>query len=321
MHSGARAKIPAFVGAEESEKIVQQRRIMERKYKRIEVIGRGEKNSPTGTKQAVRSGAPHRSVVRGSAQDLLRSEQRSQQTERLALLGTMAAVFAHEAGNPLAGILLSLKCVESQLEKQEVDDPFLISTIRGAIEEVGRLGSLLKEFRSLVPEHTLDLKCTNLVKIAEEALALEMITYRAAGITVKFAFEDALPLVRLDTAKIKQVILNLCRNAAEAMPNGGCLTLKGYRARGMVVLEVSDDGVGVPDDVNIFELFQTTKPGGTGLGLPLVQQIVSAHDGTIAYKSKPGRGATFKVSLPLSEKNPVVGSTTTLTRGQMPAFS
>lgn len=298
---------------------------MERKYKRIEVFGRGEKNSPTGTKQAVKSGALHRSVVRGSAQDPLRSEQRSQQTERLALLGSMAAVFAHEAGNPLAGILLSLKCVESQLEKQEVDDRLLISTIRGAIEEVGRLGSLLKEFRSLVPEHTLDLKCTNLVKIAEEALALEMITYRAAGITVKFAFEDALPLVRLDTAKIKQVILNLCRNAVEAMPNGGCLTLKGYRARGMVVLEVSDDGVGVPDDVNIFELFKTTKPGGTGLGLPLVQQIVSAHDGTIAYRSKPGRGATFKVSLPLSEKNPVVGSTTTLTRGQMqphlPSFS
>ncbi len=287
---------------------------MEQRYRRIEVIGRGEKNSPTGTKQAVRSGAPHRSVVRGSAKDPLRSEQRSQQTERLALLGSMAAVFAHEAGNPLAGILLSLKGVESQLEKQEVDDPFLISTIRGAIGEVGRLGSLLKEFRSLVSEQTLDLKCTNLVKIAEEALALEMITYRAAGITVKFAFEDALPLVRLDTAKIKQVILNLCRNAVEAMPNGGCLTLKGYRARGMVVLEVSDDGVGVPDDVNIFELFKTTKPGGTGLGLPLVQQIVSAHDGKIAYKSKPGRGATFKISLPRSEKNPMVGSRT-LTQG------
>jgi signal transduction histidine kinase len=101
----------------------------------------------------------------------------------------------------------------------------------------------------------------------------------------------------LDTAKIKQVILNLCKNAVEAMPDGGCLTLKGYRSRGMVVLEISDDGVGVPDDVNIFELFKTTKPGGTGLGLPLVQQIVSAHNGTIGYKSKPGRGATFKVAL------------------------
>jgi signal transduction histidine kinase len=176
----------------------------------------------------------------------------------------MAAVFAHEAGNPLAGILLSLKCVESQLEEQEVDDPFLISTIRGAIGEVGRLGSLLKEFRSLVSEQTLDLKCTNLVKIAEEALALEMITYRAAGITVKFTFSDDLPLIRLDAAKIKQVILNLCRNAVEAMPDGGCLTLKCYHSRGMVVLEVSDDGIGVPDDINVFELFKTTKPGGTG---------------------------------------------------------
>jgi signal transduction histidine kinase len=235
--------------------------------------------------------------VSASSQDRKQSEHRSQETERLALLGTMAAVFAHEVGNPLAGILLSLKCVESQLEKQEVNNPSLISMIQGAIGEIDRLGSLLKEFRALAPEQTLDLKCTDLVKIAEEALALEMIAYRAAGITVKFAFEDALPLVRLDTAKIKQVILNLCKNAVEAMPDGGCLTLKCYRARGMVVLEISDDGVGVPDNVNIFELFKTTKPGGTGLGLPLVQQIVSAHKGTIAYKSEPGRGATFKVSL------------------------
>ena len=277
---------------------------MRQRYKKIKVVGRCEKNSPTGIKQPVRSGTPLRSVVSGSAQDPIRSEQRPQESERLALLGTMAAVFAHEAGNPLAGILLSLKCVEIQLEKQQVNDPSLIPIIRGAIGEIDRLGSLLKEFRSLVSEQTLDLKCTDLVKIAEEALALEMIAYQAAGITVKFAFEDALPPIRLDPAKIKQVILNLCKNAVEAMPEGGCLTLKCYHSRGMVVLEVSDDGVGVPDDVNIFELFKTTKPGGTGLGLPLVQQIVSAHDGTIAYKSKPGRGATFKVSLPLSKKLP-----------------
>jgi signal transduction histidine kinase len=234
----------------------------------------------------------------GSPQDRERSNHRPQEIKRLALLGTRAAYFAHEVGNPLAGILLSLKCVESHLQKKpEVNDPSLISIIRGAVGEIGRLSSLLKEFRSLVPGQTLDLKRADLVKIAEEALASEMIAYRAAGITVKFAFEDALPRVRLDIAKIKQVILNLCKNAVEAMPNGGCLTLKCYRSRGMVVLEISDDGVGVPDDVNIFELFKTTKPGGTGLGLPLVQQIVSAHNGTIAYRSKPGHGATFKVSL------------------------
>ena len=81
-------------------------------------------------------------------------------------------------------------------------------------------------------------------------------------------------------------------------------------------MEVSDEGIGVPDDINIFELFKTTKPGGTGLGLPLVQQIVSAHNGKIAYKNKPGRGATFKVSLPLSQTNAMVRATT-LTQGQI----
>jgi two-component system, NtrC family, sensor histidine kinase HydH len=270
---------------------------MERRYQRIEVVGPCKKGSFEGTRSPIRNKAPLTSKLSGSPLDQERSEHRPQEIKRLALLGTRAAVFAHEVGNPLAGILLSLKCVESQLKKHKVNDPSLKSLIRGAIGEIDRLGSLLKEFRALAPEQTLDLKRTDLVKIAEEALAVEMIAYRAAGITVKFAFEDALPLVSLDTAKIKQVILNLCKNAVEAMPDGGCLTLKCYRDRGMVVLEVSDDGVGVPDNVNIFELFKTTKPGGTGLGLPLVQQIVSAHNGTIAYKSKPGRGATFKVSL------------------------
>ena len=289
---------PAFVGSEKSENdIPGEENLIERTSEKMKVGRFCKKSFAEGTKNAVRSGASLRSVVCESSQDQIHSEQRAQETERLALLGTRAAVFAHEVGNPLAGILLSLKCVESRLKKQEVNDPSLISMIRGAIGEIDRLGSLLKEFRDLAPEQTLDLKCTDLVKIAEEALALEMTAYRAAGITVKFAFEDALPMVRLDTAKIKQVILNLCQNAVEAMPDGGCLTLKCYRARAMVILEISDDGIGVPNDVNIFELFKTTKPGGTGLGLPLVQQIVSAHNGTIAYKSEPGRGATFKVSL------------------------
>jgi signal transduction histidine kinase len=218
------------------------------------------------------------------------------------LLGTKAAVFAHEVGNPLAGILLSLKCVESQLQKQEINDPASISMIRGAIREINRLGSLLKEFRSLAPEQTLDLKCADLVRIVEQGLASEMMAYRAVGITVKFDFEDGLPLVSLDAAKLKQVIVNLCKNAIEAMPHGGCLTLKGYRSRGMVVLEISDTGVGVTEGLNIFELFKTSKPGGTGIGLALVQQIVSAHNGTIAYESQPGHGAMFKVSLPIYEK-------------------
>ena len=270
---------------------------MERRYEGIEVIGPYEKSASEYTKNPIRSKARLTSKLCGIPRDRERQStgRKRSNGSRCWELGPPSS--AHEVGNPLAAILLSLKCVERQLTKQEVNNPASISMIRGAIREINRLGSLLKEFRSLEPEQILDLKGADLVKIAEEALALEMTAYRAAGITVKFAFENALPLVKLDTAKIKQVIINLCKNAVEAMPNGGCLTLKGYRSRGMVVLEISDDGVGVPHDVNIFELFKTTKVGGTGLGLPLVQQIVSAHNGTIAYKSEPGRGATFKVSL------------------------
>jgi signal transduction histidine kinase len=137
------------------------------------------------------------------------------------------------------------------------------------------------------------------VKVVEEILALEMLVCRAAGIIVKFEFEDAVPQVRLDAAKIKQVILNLCKNAVEAMPQGGCLTLNVYRTEPTVVLEISDTGIGMPENLNKFELFKTTKPGGSGIGLSVVQQIVSAHNGTITCTSESGRGTTFKVVFPI----------------------
>jgi signal transduction histidine kinase len=122
--------------------------------------------------------------------------------------------------------------------------------------------------------------------------------YRATGITVKTAFENNLPPIRIDSAKIKQAVLNLCKNAIEAMRKDGCLTIKVYRSERRVVLEIGDNGIGVPRGVNIFELFKTTKPCGSGLGLPVVQQIVSAHNGTITYTTEAGHGTTFKVCLP-----------------------
>jgi signal transduction histidine kinase len=121
------------------------------------------------------------------------------------------------------------------------------------------------------------------------------------GITVQLQFNSPLPPVMADADKIKQVILNLCKNAVEAMPDGGCLILRGYHSGQMAVLEISDSGVGIPEGMNIFERFKTTKADGSGLGLPLVQQIVSAHHGTIEYATEPGRGTTFKIYLPVAD--------------------
>jgi PAS domain S-box-containing protein len=234
--------------------------------------------------------------------DKRQSGEKARESERLALLGTMAAVFAHEVANPLTGLSASLQFVQSELETKKLGDIFLRNTIRGATQEIDRLGSLLNEFRSLALPQTLDLRLADLAKIVREILAVEEIAYRAAGISVKLEFENGLPAIELDAAKMKQVILNLCKNAIEAMQNGGCLTIKAYRNGQSVVLEIRDDGIGVPKGVNIFELFKTTKSSGSGLGLPLVQQIVSAHNGTIQYVSHAGQGTTFTVRLPAAHR-------------------
>jgi PAS domain S-box-containing protein len=230
--------------------------------------------------------------------DRKQSVEKAQETERLALVGTMAAVFAHEVANPLSGLSASLRFVDNDLKRKDFDVPFLRASVKGAMQEVDRLVSLLNEFRSLALPQSLHLKLTDLRQIIEEVLASEKMAYRATGITVKTDFENNLPPIRIDSAKIKQAVLNLCKNAIEAMRKDGCLTIKVYRSERGVVLEIGDNGIGVPRGVNIFELFKTTKPCGSGLGLPVVQQIVSAHNGTITYTTEAGHGTTFKVCLP-----------------------
>jgi len=97
---------------------------------------------------------------------------------------------------------------------------------------------------------------------------------------------------------MKQVLLNLARNGIEAMPRGGTLTFEARASDDSVVIRVADTGVGIEPGLEIFNFFTTTKPDGTGLGLPISRRIVEAHGGTLTYESAPGRGTTFNVTLP-----------------------
>ena len=229
--------------------------------------------------------------------------------DRFAELGNVAAVFAHEVGNPLYGLSASLQFALKDLASlargglagQELGVSVVQKTLQGALNEVDRLVELLDEFRLAVPPQTLNLQRADLRKIVKGILALEGTAYKSAGITVTVDIEDNLPAIEIDSSKIKQAILNLCKNAVQAMPNGGSLKIKAYRAKDMFVLEITDDGSGVPDDVDVFALFKTTKPGGTGLGLPVVQQVISAHHGTIEYASDVGRGTKFTIRLPATQ--------------------
>jgi len=231
------------------------------------------------------------------------SQHKAQQRERLALLGTSAAVLAHEVANPLHTITGTLELIATEFKTRQTIDSTLMDLIHGAVREGHRLRKLLWEFRYLAMPQNLDLQLADLVKIIEEVLARQKLVWRATGIAVKLECEHPLPRVMLDTDKITQVILNLCTNAVEAMPNGGCLSITVYPSGPMIVMKIADNGVGVPGNVDAFQLFKTTKPGGSGLGLPVVQQIVFAHKGTINYITELGRGTTFTVRLPVENRN------------------
>jgi PAS domain S-box-containing protein len=225
------------------------------------------------------------------------SEQRVRDSERLAALGTTAAVFAHEIANPLNGLSTSLQLVTDLINESDYPNPLVKETIQGANQEIVRLSSLLNDYRSLAKPQSVTLRPSNLRQIVEQVLAPNIKPYRDVGVSVGIEFAENLPAVALDPEKIKQVILNLCKNAVEAMSNGGHLTVRAYQTGDNVILEISDTGEGIPEGFDAFHLFKTTKPEGTGLGLPIVQQIVSDHHGTVDYVSELGKGTTFRISL------------------------
>jgi PAS domain S-box-containing protein len=223
------------------------------------------------------------------------------ENERLAAVGIIASKLAHEISNPLNGMYTTAQLLERQLVRLgHKTDERLISTALELKNEIGRLRSLLQDFRSLSGPYKLNLEPTDLSVMARELLAIEAPQYAVYGIRAEVNISPGLPLVYADHEKLKQALLNLCNNAVEAMPRGGLLKVQCSSSRKHVYLEVVDNGTGVPKDLDIFQLFTTSKPNGTGLGLPIVKQIVTAHKGTITYSTGPGE-TTFRIRLPVYE--------------------
>ena len=238
-------------------------------------------------------------ALRAEITERKRAEQKLRDSERLATIGTTAAKIAHEIGNPLNGMATTVQILERHLAKQKdpVDD-LLISAVQDLTQEIARLRSLLRKLRTLARPRPLDLQPIDIAAVAAEVLRREAPHYAERNIHVEQTFGENLPLVMANNDEITQVLLNLCKNAVEAMPEGGMLTVRGSQSGTQVSLEIRDTGEGVPEGINIFEPFVTTKTGGTGLGLAIVQQIVAAHEGTITYTSTPGQGTTVTLTLP-----------------------
>lgn len=232
-------------------------------------------------------------------EDAARAEAKVRENERLAAMGATVAGITHEIANPLNGMYSAVQLLELELGEPGAKIEEEIRSVVGNLKnEIERLRSLLQDLRFLARPGQLNLKSVSVGEIAADILELESSNYKERGIRAEADFPASLPPVLGDREKLKQTLLNLCKNAAEAMPNGGQLRLRGFLKDSDLVVEVSDTGVGIPTDLNVFELFTTTKASGLGLGLAIVRQIVAAHGGAISYNSQPGRGTIFQVILP-----------------------
>jgi signal transduction histidine kinase len=172
--------------------------------------------------------------------------------------------------------------------------------------EIERLDYIVTQFLQAIRPSTPQLKDTALNTVVEETLRLLGPELENRGLEVKTRFARALPQVPLDAGQIKQVLVNLIKNAMHAMNRGGVLTLSTTEASDGVAVSIADTGAGMSQEqlARIFEPFFTTKSKGTGLGLMIVQRIVRDHGGRIDVESREGKGTTFTIWLPARERKP-----------------
>jgi signal transduction histidine kinase len=238
--------------------------------------------------------------ARRAYRELNEAQARIIQSEKMAVVGTFASGLAHEVRNPLNSIALQLSILERRVNPLPAGVAGEIKELVGIIrEEVKRLDNLVGDFLQFSRSNRVQFRPTNLDTLVEEVMRLLRPEARARGVTLRHArIGEPMPDLHVDPEKIKQVAINLVQNGIEAMPGGGVVTIESGLVDGRAVLDVRDSGAGLPEGLDVFQLFVTTKAQGTGLGLSIAQQIVLEHGGEIAASSEPGQGATFTVTLP-----------------------
>lgn len=242
-------------------------------------------------------------------------QEEKRMLDRLSMMGTMASGLAHEIRNPLGGIRAAAEMLSrGALETEHREYASII------ISEVDRLNNLIAELLDFSKPKKYRKTSVNLNKTLSQLLTLEEKSLAKQGIELKQGFDPSLPPVMGDEDSLKQALLNLIKNAVEAMKNGGTLfvgtsylpnvsMLLGEGESGaMAQILIGDTGEGIPEENlnSLFTPFFTTKPDGTGLGLMITQKIIKEHQGAIKVNSEVGKGTVFKVFLKLATPAPRV---------------
>lgn len=266
---------------------------------RVEAVARGEREGridPRRDDELGRLTVAFEDMVEA----LDERDQQLIQSERLAAIGRMAAHVTHEVRNPLSSIGLNVEMLEDELPDDADEARALMAAIQG---EIDRLTAITDEYLRLARLPDPQLSVEEPGDFLDATVAFVRPELEAADVELAYHREPELLSVRMDEAQLRQALLNLLRNARESMPGGGEVRL-GVRAAGEaleIVVEDDGEGIAAEERPHIFELFFTTKQHGTGLGLPLTEQIVVAHGGRIECQAAASGGARFVITLPAAQ--------------------
>ena len=228
---------------------------------------------------------------------------------RLSAMGEMASALAHELNQPLAAISNYMKGSRRLLAgSSDPNTPKVESALDRAAEQALRAGQIIRRLRDFVARGESEKRVESLSKLIEEAGALGLAGAREQNVQLRFSLDPGADLVLADRVQIQQVLVNLFRNALEAMAQSQrreLVVTNTPAADDMIEVEVSDTGSGFQDDVipNLFQTFFTTKDTGMGVGLSISRSIIEAHGGRMWAESNASGGATFRFTLPAADEN------------------
>ncbi|HSI63049.1 MAG TPA: ATP-binding protein [Candidatus Saccharimonadia bacterium] len=227
------------------------------------------------------------------------------ESERMTALTLLAAGVAHELGNPLNSLTIHLQLMERKLKKLKGKEaPQLLEMLSVAQGEIKRLDFIIGQFLAAIRPTQPQLQRTQVNDLIHEAAKFLTPELHQGRVKVKLDLATGLPAAPLDASQMKQAFYNLIRNAAQAMPNGGTLTITSSFNDYEMRLSFADSGKGIStaNMSNLFQPFFTTRKTGTGLGLLIVRRIVREHGGEIELESREKEGTTVNIYLPLGEK-------------------
>lgn len=237
----------------------------------------------------------------GIERELQKMREALLQSEKLAAMGRLTSQIAHELNNPIYGIMNTLELLKTEIPPESKRRRIL----ELSLSETQRLAEMLKNMLSFSKPEEEERRLVNINDLIEGILLVMEKQMKESNIKIETHLDIELPKIMASTNQLRQVLLNMFKNAKEAMPKGGTLTIRTSREDNNILVHIQDTGMGIPEDIKdkIFEAFFTTKQKvkGVGLGLSVCYGIIKGHGGDIQVESEEGKGAIFTIRLPISK--------------------